>query len=258
MPRAKRTRKPSPAPAKPPRAGGFLTDTAAARPLASLIFLSPLLVAYVVGLIWVRPDLAATADIWLREGMKFLGVSGVLAPTWLAVVVLLVWHLVRRDPWQVSWGLLGLMALETVLLAVPLLVIERCFHVLWHMATLAIPAGQAASAETWLEVVMTSIGAGIYEELLFRLLLVGGALFVLSHILKDDSFGARLAVVLIAAALFAGAHETNPANFAWTRFLFRSTAGVYLGHIFVYRGFGIATGAHILFDLVVKVADAMA
>ncbi|MCX5653844.1 MAG: hypothetical protein NTY65_04240, partial [Planctomycetota bacterium] len=62
MPRAKRTRKPSPAPAKPPRAGGFLTDTAAARPLASLIFLSPLLVAYVVGLIWVRPDLAATAD----------------------------------------------------------------------------------------------------------------------------------------------------------------------------------------------------
>jgi len=222
------------------------------------VFLTPVLAIYVVGLIWVRPDLAATADIWLREAMKFVGVSGALAPTWLAVVVLLAWHLVRRDPWKISWGLLGLMALETALLAVPLLVIERGFHVVWHVATLAIPSGHASPAETWLELVMTSIGAGIYEELLFRLLLVGGALFVLSHVLKDDSFGARLAVVLIAAALFAGAHETNPAGFAWTRFLFRSTAGVYLGCVFVYRGFGIATGVHILFDLVVKVADAIA
>ena len=258
MPRAKRTRKPPQAPAKPARAGRFLTDAAAARPLASLVFLTPVLVIYVVGLIWVRPDLAATADIWLREGMKLVGVSGVLAPTWLAVVVLLAWHLVRRDPWQISWGLLGLMALETVLLAAPLLAIERGFHVLWHVATLAIPSGHASSAETWLELAMTSIGAGLYEELLFRLLMVGGALFVLGHILKDNSFGAQLAVVLIAAALFAGAHETNPENFAWTRFLFRSAAGVYLGCVFVYRGFGIATGVHILFDLFVKVADATA
>ena len=258
MPRAKRTRKPPLGPAAPLRAGGFLTDTAAARPLASLVFLAPVMVIYVVGLIWVRPDLAATADIWLREAMKFVGVSGALAPTWLAVVVLLVWHLVRRDPWQVSWKLLGLMALETVLLAVPLLAIERLFHAFWHVATLVIPSGHASSAGTWLELAMTSIGAGIYEELLFRLLLVGGALFVLTHILKDDSTGARLAVVLIAAALFAAAHETNPAGFVWTRFLFRSTAGVYLGYVFVYRGFGIATGVHILFDLVLKILDAIA
>ena len=112
MPKAKRTRKPATAPAGAARSGGFLADTAAARPLASLVFLSPVLVIYVMGLIWVRPDLAATADIWLREAMKLVGVSGALAPTWLAVVVLLVWHLVRRDPWQISWGLLGLMALD--------------------------------------------------------------------------------------------------------------------------------------------------
>jgi hypothetical protein len=258
MPRPKRTRKSAPASAGPLRAGGFLTDTAAARPLASLVFLAPLMVTYAVGLIWVRPDLAATADIWLREAMRFVGVSGALAPTWLAVVVLLVWHLVRRDPWQVSWKLLGLMALETVLLAVPLLVIERGFQVLWQAATLAVPPDHASSAETWLEAVMTSIGAGIYEELLFRLLMVGGALFVLTHILKDDSTGACLAVVLIAAALFAAAHEMNPAGFAWTRFLFRSTAGVYLGYVFLYRGFGVATGVHILFDLVLKILDAIA
>jgi hypothetical protein len=237
--------------AKPARAGGFLVDTAAARPLASLVFLAPVLVIYVVGLIWVRPDLAATADIWLREGMKLVGISGVLAPTWLAIVVLLAWHLVRHDPWQISWRLLGLMAAETVFLSVPLFLTLFFFH--------GVPQGAVHTAPIpWLEVVMTSIGAGLYEELLFRLLMVGGALFVLSHLLKDHSFGARLAVVLIAAALFAAAHETNPEHFAWARFLFRSAAGAYLGFVFVYRGFGIVTGVHILFDLVVKLADAMA
>ena len=251
MPKAKRTRKPATAPAGVAAATGFLADSAAARPLASLVFLSPVLVIYVVGLIWVRPDMAATADIWLREGMKLVGISGVLAPTWLAVAVLLVWHLVRRDPWQVSGSLLGLMAAETVFLCVPLFLAMFFFH--------GVPQGVVHTAPIpWLEVVMTSIGAGLYEELLFRLLLVGGALFVLSHILKDHSLGARLAVVLIAAALFAGAHETNPANFLWARFLFRSAAGIYLGYVFVYRGFGVVTGVHIVFDLVVKVADAIA
>jgi hypothetical protein len=251
MPKAKRTRKPATAPAGAARSGRFLADTATARPLASLVFLSPVLVIYVVGLIWVRPDLAATADVWLREGMKLVGVSGALAPTWLAVLVLLVWHLVRRDPWQVSGGLLGLMVAETVFLCIPLFLVMFIFH--------GVPQGVVHTAPIpWLEVVMTSIGAGLYEELLFRLLLVGGALFALSHILKDHSLGAQLAVVLIAAALFAGAHETDPQHFSWARFLFRSAAGIYLGYVFVYRGFGVVTGVHIVFDLVVKVADAIA
>ena len=241
MPRARRTRKPPDSPAAPARAGGFLTDTAAARPLASLLFLAPVLAFYVVGLIWVRPDLAARADVLLREALEFLGVTGVLAPTWLAVIVLLAWHLVRRDPWQVSRSLLAL---------------ERVCHALWHAAPLQV-GPPLPGAAPWLEVVMSSIGAGVYEELLFRLLLVGGAVFILSHGLKDDSFGARLAVVLIAAALFSGAHVIdNPRLFAWVPFLFRAAAGTYLGFIFLYRGFGIAAGVHILFDLVLKAATA--
>ncbi|MBM4017356.1 MAG: CPBP family intramembrane metalloprotease [Planctomycetes bacterium] len=257
MPRARRTRRSSDASARPGRAGGFLTDAAAARPLASLLFLAPVLGFYVVGLIWVRPDLAARADVVLRRGLELLGVTGTLAPTWLAVIVLVGWHVVRHDPWHVRPGLLAVMAAETVVLAVPLLAMERIVHAFRHAAPLQIAAAQPA-AETWLEVVMTSIGAGLYEELLFRLLVVGGAVFLLSHALKDDSFGARLAVVLIAAGLFSGAHVVDdPRLFAWAPFLFRAAAGVYLGFIFLYRGFGVAAGVHILFDLVLKAAAAL-
>jgi hypothetical protein len=255
MPRRSRTKPAADSPPAPrrSRAGRFLTDSGPTRPLASLVFLSPLLAFYVIGLIWVRPDLAATADIWLRELLQLLGVSGALAPTWLAVAVLLLWHLIRRDPWRVPGKLLALMAAETALLTVPLLGIEMLFHALDH--GLALPTRHLPQA--WLDLVMTAIGAGLYEELLFRLLLVGGPLFLLRHVLRDETAGRRLAVVLVVAALFSGAHHLHdPATFTWNLFLFRAAAGTYLGFLFVYRGFGIAAGVHILFNLVVKLAAA--
>jgi hypothetical protein len=127
MPRARRSKKAA-APASAEPAARLLRGPEAARPLASLIFLAPWLLLYVVGLVWVRPDLAAGADILLRELLTLFGVSGALAPTWLAIIVLVLWHLLRRDPWKISWGLLGLMAAETLLLAVPLFALERVFH----------------------------------------------------------------------------------------------------------------------------------
>ena len=272
MPRARRSKKAA-APASAEPAARLLRGPEAARPLASLIFLAPWLLLYVVGLVWVRPDLAAGADILLRELLTLFGVSGALAPTWLAIIVLVLWHLLRRDPWKISWGLLGLMAAETLLLAVPLFALERVFHAFSHGGwTLALASHAAAHGSplpaagppgwggpsAWLEAVMTSIGAGIYEELLFRLLMVGGALFLLRTVLKDDSPGAKVAVILMAAALFAGAHVLGDArNFRWLSFLFRTAAGIYLGFVFLYRGFGIAAGVHIVFDLVVKGAAAL-
>ena len=259
MPRARRTRKTQAADSKPARRSGFLTKAEVARPLASLVFLSPLLAFYAVGLIWVRPDLAARADILLRQALEWLGVTGALAPTWLVVAILLLWHLVRRDPWRVSWGVLAEMATETALLAVPLFVIYALFQAGAGGALALGPAAmQPAVADpppAWLDIAMTSIGAGVYEELLFRLLMVGGPIFILRHVLKDQSFGGIVAVVFMVAAIFAGAHHLdNPAGFAWPLFLYRAAAGVYLGFIFVYRGFGIATGVHIAFNLIVKAA----
>lgn len=256
MPRTRRARKTASPPAKPAPWARFLRDTAAARPLASLVFLSPAFVFYVVGLLWVHPDLAARADILLRQALHWLGVTGVLAPTWLAVIVLLAWHMLRHDPWTVSRNLLLRMAVETLILTIPLFVILSVFHLASH-SLLALPQARDAGAPTWLEVSMTSIGAGIYEELLFRLLMVGGPLFVLRHVLRKEAYGVVIAVVLVAAALFAGAHTLDdPTRFTWASFLFRTAAGAYLGFVFAYRGFGIAAGVHMVFDLAIKLAMA--
>ena len=239
----------------------FLHDPAAARPLPSLVFLSPVLVFYGFGLIWVRPDLAARADLLLRQALAPLGLTGVLAPTWLVVGVLLVWHLVRRDPWRVPVRLLGRMAVETLLLTVPLLVMLAVMHVAFRGGSaLAVPVRSAAASTgaDGLALAMTSIGAGIYEELLFRLLMVGGTLWLARRIFRRDSPGVTVAVILIAAGIFAGAHTLDdPNRFAWDSFLFRSAAGTYLGYVFAQRGFGVVAGVHIVFDLIVKFAPAL-
>ena len=253
-PRAKKAPRTSKAAAAPsPASGkGLLRDPGAARPLTSLVFLAPLLAFYLIGVIWVRPDLAARADILLRQGLGWLGVTGYLAPTWMVVLILLVWHMLRRDPWKITWGTVGLMAVETALLAVPLLVLLAVFHLASHnMAALQI--GRARDARGWMDLAETCIGAGIFEELLFRLLMVGGAVYILREVLKEQSAGSAVAVILIAAAIFAGAHVMDrPSQFVWDLFLFRSAAGVYLGFVFFHRGFGVAAGTHILFNFAVR------
>jgi len=244
-----------------PDDGRFLRDPAPARPLASLVFLSPVLLFYAVGLIRVRPDLAARADLLLRQALAPLGLTGVLAPTWLVVGVLLAWHLVRRDPWRVPIRLLGRMAAETLLLTVPLFLLLTVMRLaaggVSALAMAAASAGPAAGTDG-LALAMTSIGAGIYEELLFRLLMVGALLGLARRLLRRESPGVTVAVILIAAGIFAGAHTLDdPARFAWGSFLFRSAAGTYLGYVFARRGFGITAGVHIAFDLAVRFAPAL-
>jgi hypothetical protein len=260
MPRIRRPRSSTPA-APGDAAGRLLRDPEAARPWPSLVFLSPLLAFYAVGVFWVRPDLAARADLLVRQMISPLGVTGVLVPTWLVVGILMLWHLVRGDTFRVRGRLLRLMALETVLLALPLLGLHEAFRVILRAvaaAALAMPAASAAQAAAhpgWIEVLMTSIGAGIYEELLFRLLLIGVPLALVARLMKRKSAGVTAAVVLIAAAVFAGAHTMDhPATFTWGSFLFRTAAGTYLGYIFARRGFGVVAGVHIAYDWVVTQA----
>ena len=81
----------------------------------------------------------------------------------------------------------------------------------------------------------------------------GGLVLVAERVFRLAHSGAVVAAVLVAAALFAGAHTFQaPGSFTWPTFLFRTAAGVYLASVFATRGFGIAAGVHIAFNLAVK------
>ena len=241
-------------PARSSRTGpNLLFAPQAARPWPSLLFLSPFLVFYTAGLIWVRPDLAAGVDLLLRRVLFLAGLAGVLAPAGLVVAVLVAWHLARRDPWRFPGALVPAMGVETALWAVPLLALHGLFQAFAAGPGPLELAGAGPGRTDLVAAAMTSIGAGIYEELLFRLVLVGGLVFVAERVVRFARSGAVVAAVLVAAALFAGAHTFQaPGSFTWPTFLFRTAAGVYLAAVFATRGFGIAAGVHIVFNLAVK------
>jgi hypothetical protein len=241
------------------RADRLLHDPDAAKPLPSLIFLSPLLAFYAIGVFFVRPDFAARADILVRDLIEPLGLTGILAPTYIVIGVLILWHLLRREPANVSTHLLGLMAAETLLLTIPIFALHALVSAVRH-GTMTMELSAADDPATGcLAVALTSVGAGIYEELLFRLILVGVPLAIAAKVFRVESAGFTVAVVLVAAGIFAGAHTIDdPRTFGWDSFIFRTGAGAYLGYVFARRGFGIAAGAHMVFDLVVKLANFMA
>ena len=93
------------------------------------------------------------------------------------------------------------------------------------------------------------IGAGIYEELFFRLLLLPVMVWALLRIELKDWLAYTLGVVLVSL-VFSAAHSIG-ADQNWVTFAFRFLVGLILGTIYLKRGFGVAVGAHALYNVTV-------
>lgn len=226
---------------------GYLEQTR--RPLHCLAFLAPILIVYEVGIFLAYPPRSHTrppevmAKVLLSWFMDLFGVSGFYLPGLMVVLALVAWHVIRKDAWRVDRPVLVGMAVESVLLALPLL--------LYHAA---LAGAQAPSRPSWADAVLLSMSAGIYEELVFRLLLISLLTFLLADLLSVKRGFAEVSAVVVSSLAFAlhhceGLGGTEP--FETARFLFRAAAGVYLAGVFVLRGFGIAVGCHTVYDIIV-------
>ena len=113
--------------------------------------------------------------------------------------------------------------------------------------------------------IVTGIGAGIYEELLFRLILICALMLVLQDVIGVNQHSAVIIAVLVSAALFGAHHHidflTGRANqgdlFDWAKFAFRTMAGVYFAALFAIRGFGITAGTHAFYDIIATLINAL-
>jgi membrane protease YdiL (CAAX protease family) len=97
------------------------------------------------------------------------------------------------------------------------------------------------------------VGAGVYEEMLFRLLLLPPVAVVARYLVAPAAVRV-VGVVVLTSLVFSAAHYVGPHGEpleAYT-FVFRFTAGAFFAILFVYRGFGIAAGTHALYDIFVS------
>jgi membrane protease YdiL (CAAX protease family) len=98
---------------------------------------------------------------------------------------------------------------------------------------------------------MISLGAGIYEELLFRVILVSGLAWLMGRIFRLRPTAAGVSAVLVGALIFSAFHYIGPYgdDLALISFTFRAVAGVLFNGLYLLRGFGITAWTHALYDV---------
>ena len=225
-------------------------------PLQSLYFLLPLLVVYELGAVLLLSETQLTANRLLGQFFALFGVTGVHLPAIAVVGALMGMHLVRkRDPWAPEPKLYLVMLGESMVLALPLFVLATV------MVREPVPAALLGPLDwsAWRQNMVIAIGAGIYEELLFRMVAIALIHLVAKDLLKLSEEVSTIAAVVLSSLGFALVHFMGDYNpFTMPKMLFYTVAGVYFAAIYLCRGFGIVVAVHALYDVLVFTKHAAA
>lgn len=213
--------------------------------LASL----PLLFLYEILLYISQPDtnhyVRIAADVWIRQFLSILGYNTTILTIGIALVVGIIIFIVdRKKETELKISYFITLILESLVYAVALgLIISRFTTVLVN----AVPSENVPLSP--IQSFALSLGAGLYEELFFRVILVSGFLW-LFKLLKFTNWARYFAAVVTSAVLFSLAHFTGSMGEPFTlyAFVFRFLFGLALNLIYVTRGFGVAAWTHALYD----------
>ena len=235
-------------------------------PRYSLSFAFPLLILYeALALLLSDADAAGVrngADVLLKS--LFVGLGGREGLTVFGLLLVgggasLVWRDVRRSG-GIRPRYFMLMAGEAVAYALIFGFAASVLTVLL-LPTVALVGSSvegAAQFSTQLSLptqLMISLGAGIYEELLFRVLLVSGLALLAGRLFRWTRWKANLFAILLGALIFSAFHYIGPYGepLALTSFTFRAIAGLLFSGLYVSRGFGITAWTHALYDVFLAV-----
>ena len=98
---------------------------------------------------------------------------------------------------------------------------------------------------------MVSLGAGLYEELLFRVVIVSALAKLALVIFGWKPWASGAFATVVGALIFSAFHYIGPMGDTLEvgSFVFRTVAGLLLSGLFLVRGFGIAAWTHALYDV---------
>lgn len=224
------------------------------RPLVVLAFLLPFVLVYELGSVVYLADRergvveAVEAQRLLVEFFNLFGPFGLYLPGVALVLVLGLAHVFSRQPWVVRPIVPALMTVESFALTAPLLVLAIGLG-----QGAAVQAGIGLAEAPWQHRLVLAVGAGLYEELLFRMVAIGAIHFIAVDLLRAKELPGRVIAVVLSAAAFALYHDLGvvSAPGALRRALFLFVGGLYFGILYLWRGFGIAVGVHMAYDALV-------
>jgi hypothetical protein len=181
-----------------------------------------------------------------------LGPRGPLV--FMALVIGFALWLIIRDKrgGRVSVGTLAAMLGESVVLALLFGVVvgTATVHLVGPLRSLAAARGLDGGPLSRLTL---SLGAGLYEELLFRVVIVALISNGLRLLLGIGRLPAGIVAAIGGALLFSAFHYVGPLGepMRLESFVFRTLAGLAFSGLYLTRGFGITAWTHALYDVAV-------
>jgi len=217
----------------------------------ALAAVAPLVLLHAAALAVFEPPVSAAAAVWvlrpfLAVGLAPGGAAAVLAGLFVAVGGVLSARALRRGELRFRPGLVPLVWLEGAAWGLGL-------HLAWNGPGARSAGGSGLGPG---DEIVLALGAGIYEELVFRVG-VYGMLAGLAGLAWRSARGLgadvvrSAAAVLVTSLLFAAAHHLGPEAFAWGAFRFRLVAALFFTGLLAARGFGVVVAAHVAYDLIV-------
>ncbi len=254
----------------------FLPDSyldRTSRPIYALVYLLGFLLFYEIGTFMIHPEtltqslaqpqMRVVAFVWVQNLLEFIGfgprMTWIIAP-FVVIVILLALQITSQTKWQVRVSDFIPMTAECILLAVPLIVLSIMLNRTGSppAAILALQNAVDPIAQRILLVdIVTGIGAGIYEELIFRLVLICLLMMLFQDVFGMQKNNAIFFSVVISAVLFSAHHHFFFADgrffkgdpFTVGKFVFLTLAGVYFAVLYAVRGFGITAGTHAFYNI---------
>ena len=216
----------------------------------SFLFTVPLFLIYEIGIMLTSSDdlfaMRNGADALMRQILSAFGINGFY---WMGAIFFIGFisiYLVQRNYWnkiELISDFLAIMFIESIFWAIILYYIMSNMHVL-----LMNPNGALL-----IQQVTLAVGAGIYEEMLFRVILIYMISSILGFIFQWGKSLKQWIAMFIAAGIFSSFHFIGDYGdyFSFDIFMVRLIAGIVLGILYFARGFGIVAWTHSIYDLII-------
>ncbi|MDP7423383.1 MAG: CPBP family glutamic-type intramembrane protease [bacterium] len=201
-------------------------------------------------------DVRNGADVLVKRFLRVFGLEGFigLSLALLVILVVFVFKELKKRSFQLRADYLAGMLVESILYAVLLRYLLVIFASVVSAAAI-MPVMMWSGRRVLLPAVVLSLGAGIYEELVFRVVLLQALIYVSLRLIGPRARKGAVTVlaVTVGALIFSLSHYIGALgdSFRLSSFIQRVVAGIFLSGVFLFRGYGIAAWTHALFDLYV-------
>ena len=225
----------------------------------------PLLLAYEFLVILVNPrhgaEIRVGADVWIKQFLEVIGASGQHTLVGMTFALgLIIFFRERKKEIEIKASYFIFLLVESLFYSIILAsiisnTVGYLFSNLYAVNYLPLQVNPFGSGTNfWLQIAL-SIGAGLYEELFFRVLLINVLYFVFRRFAFKTRITAYSSAALMAALLFSAVHYIGPLgdDFNMASFTFRFLFGLAFNILYVSRGFAVVAWSHTLYDVLLTI-----